>query len=102
MRVRGGLDLLVARIVSTLPGTPEALVMLEAQEPMVTAALLMQAAQVAPGMLARMVMLVTLAQVLTQAARAEAAQLAIRGRQVLPELTALLATRGQHQALELT
>ena len=76
--------------------------MLEAQEPMVVAAMLIRAAQVAPGMLARMVMLVTLAQVPGQAARAEAAQLATPARQVLPELTAQLAIRGQHQALELT
>lgn len=76
--------------------------MLAPQEPVVQLVLRIRVAQVAPGMLAQMVMLVTLAQVPTQAARAEAAQLATPVRQVLPELTAQLAIRGQHQVLELT
>ena len=100
LRVRGGPGMQLTYL--TLPATPAQLAMLESQETVVAAAMLIRVAQVAPGMLARMVMLVTLAQVPTQAARAEAAQMAIPGRQVPPELTAQLAIRGQHQALELT
>ena len=69
------------------------------QEPMVVAAMLSGSAG-SPGMLARMVMLVTLAQVPGQAVQ-QRYSWQPRRRQVLPELTAQLAIRGQHR-FELT